>query len=170
MKRKRTPPNMRRKNFSLTSLAGWILLCEAAGVVGSVFTVSAIPTWYASLTKPPIAPPNYLFGPVWVILYALMGIAAYRVSRSGKSGHEQHGAIRFFLFHLLLNALWSPVFFGLKQIPLAFVTIAAVWLTLIMLIFRYEKLDRVSAFLLLPYLYWVTFATVLNYYFWYLNA
>lgn len=152
-----------------TSLLGWVILCETAGIVGSVFTASSIPTWYQTLQKPFFNPPSWLFGPVWVTLYLLMGIAAYRISRLGIKKAEVRNAIGFFLVNLFLNAIWSPVFFGEQNIALAFVIIGAIWVTLIVTIFRYERLDPKSAYLLVPYLAWVSFATVLNYNFWLLN-
>ena len=151
------------------ALIGWIVLCEAAGIIGSLFTVSSIPTWYASLVKPSFSPPNWLFGPVWTILYTLMGIAAYRIWRLGMSKKTVRSALFLFLFHLVLNAIWSIIFFGGQNIPLGFVDIAALWVTIIVLIFRFCTLDQISAYLLLPYLAWVSFATVLNYNLWLLN-
>jgi len=150
-------------------LVGWIVLCEAAGIVGSLFTVSSIPTWYQTLQKPIFNPPNWIFGPVWVTLYFLMGIAAYRVFSLGLKKPGVKRALGLFLTNLALNAVWSPVFFGAQQIALGFIIIAAIWLTLVVVIFRYQELDKPSAYLLLPYLVWVSFATVLNYHLWILN-
>lgn len=153
----------------LLAVVSWIILCELAGIIGSVFTISAIPTWYETLVKPVFNPPNWIFGPVWTTLYALMGVSAYRIWRMGMKHKNVRDAIVLFLMHLVLNAIWSPIFFGARQIPLAFVTIAIMWLTLITLMFRFEKLDKVSAVLLAPYLAWVSFAMVLNYNLWILN-
>ncbi len=171
MKRKHQTKSRRQTRTTIhwSHLLGWVILCEAAGIIGSVFTFSAIPTWYQTLTKPVFNPPSWLFGPVWVTLYALMGVAAYRVSRLGMKRGAVKSAVVMFLIHLALNALWSPIFFGARQIPLGFVTIVAIWLTLIVTISRYQKLDIKSAYLLLPYLAWVSFATVLNYNLWLLN-
>lgn len=171
MKRVRAVTRSQKKHAPIhwASLLGWIALCEGAGIVGSVFTVSSIPTWYQALQKPVFNPPNWIFGPVWVTLYFLMGIAAYRIVSLGlkKPGVKQ--AIGLFLINLALNAVWSPVFFGARQIAPAFVIIAAIWITLIIVIFRYQELDKKSAYLLVPYLIWVSFATVLNYHLWLLN-
>ena len=162
--------SVKKPAFAWLPLLGWIALCEAAGIIGSFFTVQAIPTWYAVLVKPSFSPPNWLFGPVWTMLYMLMGIAAYRVWRLGTNKPAVKAAVSLFLVHLFFNAIWSILFFGAKNIPLAFVDISIIWVTLIVLIFRFKKLDRTSAYLLLPYLAWVSFATVLNYSYWLLNG
>lgn len=161
--------NASRSSFNFLSALGWIILCEISGIVGSLFTAPSIPTWYATLNKPVFSPPNWVFAPVWTILYALMGIAAYRVWRLGVRKHLVRSAVILFLIHLFLNAIWSPIFFGAQNIPFAFVDIAALWVMIIVVIFKFYELDRMSAYLLLPYLSWVSFATVLNYYLWLLN-
>jgi tryptophan-rich sensory protein len=148
---------------------GWIVLSECAGFVGSIFTFSAIPTWYASLVKPVFSPPNWLFGPVWTTLYALMGIAAYRISVRGRSKKFDQQSIRLFLWHLVVNALWSIVFFGLRNIGGGLVVIGALWVMIAVLIARFWKTDRIAAALLLPYIAWVSFASLLNYQLWLLN-
>ena len=104
--------------FQWRSLLFWITLCELAGIAGSVFTVSAIPTWYATLNRPSFSPPNWLFGPVWVILYMLMGIAIALVRQHTAMKNRVQKATQLFLVHLAANALWSPIFFGTKNIPL----------------------------------------------------
>lgn len=161
--------SLRHSSASFFSVIGWIVLCELAGIVGSVFTVSSIPTWYQTLVKPVFSPPNWVFGPVWTTLYALMGIAVYRVWSLGMKKESVRHAVYLFVMHLALNAIWSPIFFGARQIPLAFVTIAIMWLTLITVMFRFEKLDKMSALFLVPYLAWISFAMVLNYNLWILN-
>ncbi len=155
--------------FQWRSLLFWITLCELAGIAGSVFTVSAIPTWYATLNRPSFSPPNWLFGPVWVILYMLMGIAIALVRQHTAMKNRVQKATQLFLVHLAANALWSPIFFGTKNIPLSFVVIGFVWVSIILLIFRFYEIEKKSAYLLLPYLAWISFATVLNYNIWLLN-
>lgn len=151
------------------ALSGWIVLCELVGIIGGLLTASAIPTWYAALAKPSFSPPNWIFGPVWTMLYVLMGVAVYRVFRLGMNKSAVRSAVFLFLFQLTLNAIWSLIFFGGQNIPLGFVDIAALWITIIVLVFRFCALDGVSAYLLMPYLGWVSFATVLNYNLWLLN-
>ena len=92
-----------------------LILCQAAGIIGSVFTVSAIKDWYMFLEKPFFSPPNWLFGPVWLTLYTLMGVALYLIWRKKGQDKKRQWASRFFLIHLFFNALWSILFFGLKN-------------------------------------------------------
>lgn len=159
---------MRRKrqksSINVLALVGWIALCELAGVIGSVFTVSAISGWYATLAKPDLRPPNWVFGPVWTTLYALMGIAAYLV------WSKRHGqALRIFGVQLVLNATWSIVFFGLQSPGWALVNIVALWLAIVWTIKVFYRISKPAAYLLVPYLLWVSFASYLNYSIWILN-
>lgn len=143
-------------------LVGAITLCEGAGILGSIFTVNSIQNWYAFLNKPSFSPPNYLFGPVWTLLYLLMGIALYLVRKN-------KFAVKLFLVHLVFNTVWSIIFFGLRNIGLAFIDILLMWFTLVYLLFKFYMVRKPAAYLLLPYLFWVSFATLLNYAVWVLN-
>ncbi len=138
-----------------------IAVCLGAGVVGSFFTISAIPTWYATLHKPIFSPPNWVFGPVWTLLYILMGIALYKIVTSRKS-QESSRAIRLFIIQLILNTLWSIIFFGLHNPVLAFVDIVALWITIVLTMQAFYKINKVAGNLLIPYILWVSFATILN--------
>jgi len=140
-----------------------ILLAQSAGLIGTIFTFDAIPTWYATLTRPVFAPPNWVFGPAWTILYTLIGISLYLIWTNKK------GSLKLFLFHLFLNAIWSPIFFGAKNLGLALVVITVMDVTLIMIIKSFYKINKVAALILIPYLMWISFATVLNFSFWQLN-
>jgi len=144
-----------------------ILLCQGAGIIGSFFTVTSIPTWYATLNKPFFNPPNWLFAPVWTILYALMGIYLYLIWTSNKK--EAGKLKRFFLIHLLLNSLWSIVFFGLKSPFGALFIILILVFMIAYLIIKGFKINRYAPYLLMPYLTWVSFATILNAAIWVLN-
>lgn len=146
-----------------------IALCQLAGVVGSVFTMSAIPTWYATLKKPFFSPPNWLFGPAWITLYALMGVSFYRIWRLGWSNTQVKTAMIVFLIQLALNAVWSIIFFGLKNPGLAFAEIVILWIFIAVSIYLFYRLDKTAAYLLVPYLLWVSFASVLNFSIWKLN-
>ena len=146
----------------------FIALCEAAGVVGSIFTATAIKTWYVTLAKPSFNPPSWLFGPVWLILYLLMGVAMYLVYKKGWPVSQK--ALIFFGIHLLVNAAWSIIFFGQRQIGWALADIVVMWLMIVISMYLFWQLDRRAALLLLPYLAWVSFATVLNYSIWRLNV
>lgn len=154
---------------NLPKLVISIALCELAGIFGSVFTFSAIPTWYAALAKPQFAPPNWIFGPVWTILYLLMGIAFYLVWTSHADTRARRRAMAMFGVQLLLNAIWSPIFFGLQSPGSAFLVIILLWCAIIATMYLFSKVLRTAALLLLPYLAWVSFAAYLNYSIWVLN-
>lgn len=164
---KKSDQKRKAKKLDLKVLLAWVILCELAGVVGSIVTVSAIPTWYVTLVKPMFSPPNWVFGPVWTTLYFLMGIAAYRIGRIGTNRIKTDLVV--FIVQLVLNVAWSFIFFGMHAIPAAFVEIAVLWVSIVLLVIRFERHDKVSAYLLLPYLLWVSFAMVLNYNLWLLN-
>jgi len=146
-----------------------IVVSELAGVIGSVFTVASIPTWYATLQKPSFSPPNWIFGPVWTTLYFLMGVAAFLVWRQGLGRKEVKTALVIFGGQLVLNVLWSIIFFGLHSPGRAFVEIVALWLTILWTITAFYKIYRPAAYLLIPYILWVSFAAYLNYSIWMLN-
>ena len=134
-----------------------IFVCLAAGLVGSIFTTPAIPGWYATLQKPSFSPPNFLFAPVWTTLYILMGISlALILNKKNKT------AIIFFVVQLVLNSLWSILFFGLKSPKLAFVEIIFLWLAILITILKFFKISKLAGWLFVPYLLWVSYASVLN--------
>lgn len=151
---------------NLIKLFTSIIICELAGVVGSIFTTPAIGTWFKTLVKPVFAPPNWVFGPVWSILFFLMGISLYLVW-SKKGNKEQ--ALQFFAIQLFLNIAWSFLFFGLRSPYLAFIEIIFLWIAILFTIIKFYKIQKTSAYLLLPYILWVSFAAVLNYSLWILN-
>lgn len=153
---------MTQKNFwkGVASIA----MCQAAGVVGSFFTVSAIGDWYAFLNKPSFSPPNWLFGLVWLTLYTLMGVAFYRVWSGGLNKKGVKFAFWFFIIHLFINASWSIIFFGFHNISLAFVIILLLLAMISVSIKLFRHINRLASNLLIPYLVWVLFASVLNYY------
>jgi len=138
-----------------------ILLCQLAGVFGSLFTMPAIPTWYASLNKPSFAPPGWLIGTIWVILYTLMGISLWLVWISEKKRKTR--ATSMFKFQLILNALWSFLFFGLKSPLYGLIGIIMVWAAILATIILFYRIEKKAAYLLVPYLVWVSIATILNY-------
>ena len=146
-----------------------ILVAQGAGAIGSLFTFSAIPTWYIYLNKPFFSPPNWLFGPVWTLLYTLMGISAYLVWRSHQFGKKSLPFWHVYWTQLALNTLWSILFFGLKFTGFAFIEILAMWYFIARSIQEGHKLSHWSAYLLYPYLAWVSFASLLNLSIWLLN-
>jgi tryptophan-rich sensory protein len=141
-------------------LAGFIGAAFAAGAVGSWATFTSVGTWYPLLQKPSWNPPPWLFGPVWTLLYVLMGVAAWRAWRTGVPAARRGAAV--FVIQLGVNALWSVLFFGLRQPAWALGDIAALWLLLAWLQVRFSRADRWAGILWLPYLLWVTFAAFLN--------
>ena len=146
-----------------------IAVCEAAGIIGSVFTASSIKGWYAELARPEISPPNWVFGPAWTALYALMGISAFLIWKKGLDRKDVKVALGIFIFQLILNVLWSIIFFGLQSPGLAFVEIILLWLAILASIATFAKVSKPAAWLLAPYIAWVTFAAYLNYSIWQLN-
>ncbi len=141
----------------------WIFISTLSGAIGSFFTMNAIPTWYAQLQKPFFNPPNWIFGPVWTLLYTMMGIAMGLIaSQKIKKKHVKKQAYQIFLVQLVLNCLWSIIFFGLKNPPLALAEILILWGSIAMTIKTFHPLNRWAAYLLIPYLAWVSFATLLN--------
>ena len=146
-----------------------IAISELSGIIGSVFTISAIPTWYATLTKSTLNPPAWIFGPVWTTLYFLMGIAAFLIWRKGLEQKEIRIALSLFGVQLVLNALWSIVFFGLHSPAWALANIIALWLAIVWTMYVFYKISRPAAYLFVPYIIWVSFALYLNYAIWVLN-
>ena len=145
-------------------------VAELAGVVGSIFTAAAIPAWYAGLAKPPLTPPNGVFAPVWTTLYLLMGVALFIVWAGGaRKPREQRQAFFVFALQLALNVLWSLLFFGLENPGAGFIIIISLWLAILATILAFHKLSRLAAYLLVPYILWVSFAIYLNYSIWALN-
>ena len=140
-----------------------ILICELAGILGTPFTMSAIPEWYSTLNKPFFSPPNWLFGPVWTLLYLMMGISFYLIWKQNWKTKELKTAGLYFFAQLFLNFIWSPVFFGLRNPVLGLVVIVALWFVLLVTMKKFYSLSRNAFYLLVPYLVWVSFATALNF-------
>lgn len=147
---------------NLFKAIGCVLLCQFAGIIGSVFTFSAIPTWYASLNKPFFSPPNWIFAPVWLALYTLMGISLYLILQNGFEKKEVKFAVSIFAIQLVLNAAWPILFFGLKNPLIAFAEILLLWLSIVVSIVLFSKISKKAAWLLVPYILWVSFAAMLN--------
>ncbi len=142
---------------------------ELAGIIGSVFTVPAIATWYVGLAKPALNPPNWVFGPVWTTLYALSGIAAWWVWTLDADREKKKRALAIFGLQLFLNAVWSIIFFGLRRTGLALVDIVLLWSAIVWTMVVFYGISKRAAWLLAPYLLWVSFASYLNYSIWVLN-
>jgi tryptophan-rich sensory protein len=158
-------PTPRAVGLGIFALGGWFALVFTAAAMGGVFMPGE---WYAQLQKPEWNPPNWIFGPVWMLLYCLMAVAAWLVWRRG-GFRVQRLHLTLFLVQLALNAAWSPLFFGLKNPGLAFANIALLWLAILATLVAFWKARRSAAALLVPYLCWVSFATALNLALWRLN-
>jgi len=146
-----------------------ILTCQLAGIIGAVFTISAIPLWYNNLTKPSFNPPSWIFSPVWTMLYIMMGIALFIVWTTKSKSKEKTEAILIFFLQLSLNALWSPIFFGAQSPFMGLIIIILLWITILITIIKFFKVSKVAGGLLVPYFLWVSFATILNFSIWQLN-
>ena len=147
-----------------------IIICQLAGFIGSIFTTPAIPSWYANINKPSFRPPNWVFAPVWTTLYLLMGIALFLVLRKGLNEKDIKIAVAVFILQLVLNALWSFLFFGLESPFAAFIEIIFLWAAILISIILFFQISRVAGALLIPYILWVSFASVLNFAIWQMNV
>lgn len=155
------------KRRQILGLIGWLVVCFAASGIGAVASLEAR-SFYGELIQPAWAPPSWLFGPVWTALYALMGVAAWLVWREG--GFTRHGrALALFLLQLVINALWSWLFFAWHQGALAFADISLLWLLVLATLLAFWQVRPAAGLLLVPYLLWVSFAGALNWAVWHLN-
>jgi len=154
---------------SIVILIVSILACLAAGIIGSLFTFKAIPAWYRGLIKPKYTPPNQAFGPVWTTLYILMGISVYLIWQQGLAIDGVLLAFVLFWVQLVLNAIWSIVFFGMKSKGGGVIVIIVLWLLILATIITSFRISALAGALLIPYIIWVTIASYLNIGIWWLN-
>jgi len=177
---------------NITKLIISILICELAGAIGSIFTAPAIRSWYYFLNKPSFNPPSWLFAPVWTFLFLLMGISLYLVwsndfnakvsandaqkkswnpisAKLWSGTWREENAVLIFILQLVLNILWSVIFFGLKSPGMAFVEILMLWFAILYTIVNFYRISKTAAYLLLPYILWVSFAAFLNFSIWRIN-
>jgi benzodiazapine receptor len=177
---------------NLLKLFTSIIICELAGVIGSVFTVQEINGWYKGLSKPSFNPPNWIFGPVWTTIFVLMGISLYLVwikkwepkhkfdkkktkpwnplSEKFFAGEwKRINIILIFSTQLVINILWSVIFFGMHSPGVAFFEILMLWFAIMFTIINFYRVSKTASLLLLPYILWVSFASVLNFFVWILN-
>ena len=155
---------------SIPKLVGSVLACEAVGGIGAIFTSDGLKEWYPALEKPSFNPPGRVFGPVWTTLYAMMGVAFYLVSQQEKSDEGLRRTARvLFGVQLILNLLWSYIFFGRRAPGWALVEIVCLWVSIVATIAVFSKVSGKAAMLMVPYLLWTSFATVLNFSIWRLN-
>ena len=150
------------KLSEIARLIACILICQGAGFVGSLATAAAIPTWYTTLEKPSFTPPGWVFGPVWITLYLLMGLSLFFIWRKGLAEPGVKTALLFFGLQLVLNAVWSPVFFGMKAPLAGAIVIVLLWASVLLTMLHFSALSRIATVLLIPYILWVSYAAVLN--------
>ena len=150
-------------------LAISLMIPLAAGFIGSIATARSVTTWFATLEKPAFSPPNWLFGPVWTALYVLMGIALFLVWSKGLAFPRVRAGLILFGIQMGLNVLWSIAFFGLRSPLAGLVVIAALWLAIVVTIVVFFRIGLAPGLLLVPYILWVSFASVLNFSIYWLN-
>ena len=152
----------RQNKFQFFPLLLSLLITFSIAAVSSYFTISQIPGWYATLRKPSFNPPDYLFGPVWTILYTMIATAAYLVWKQRDSSPTYRTTRVIYFLQLLFNFSWSIIFFGLHQVLIALIIIALLWLSIIAVMYFFNRFNKFACWLLLPYLLWVSFAASLN--------
>lgn len=140
-----------------------------AGGLSGFFTATGVDSWYQTIEKPSWNPPNWIFGPVWTALYVMMGISLYLVWKSNVEQNQKNKAIALFTVQLVLNFFWSLIFFTMQSPGWALIEIVLLWLFILLTIFAFAKSSKVAAWLLVPYISWVSFASILNYTIWQLN-
>jgi|WetSurMetagenome_2_1015567.scaffolds.fasta_scaffold121094_3 translocator protein len=155
-------PKETGKGTNWAMLAGFVILCELAGIIGAAFTFDAIPTWYAGLNKPFFTPPSWVFGPAWTTLYALMGIAAYLVWEKGTARKDVRSALGLFGTQLALNTAWSIAFFGLRSPWAGVAIIILLWIAIAATTRAFWGISKNAGYLMVPYILWVSFAAILN--------
>jgi tryptophan-rich sensory protein len=146
---------------------GCLILCQAAGGLGTIATIPNIPTWYAALHKPFFNPPNWIFGPVWTILYTLMAVSLYLIFRA--SHPDRSKAMALFFLQLALNAIWSFLFFQYHLLLISLIEIILMLGTIIAFTILSHSINKTASYCFIPYIAWVSFATLLNAGIWYLN-
>ncbi len=159
-------------NFKLPKvlrLAASIIICLSAGAIGSIFTISQVNSWYLTLNKPFFNPPSWVFSPVWTTLFILMGISLYIVWNKGIERRNVKKALYIFGIQLILNVSWSAVFFGMENLLGGLIVIILLWIAIFITIIRFKKISKPAAYLLIPYIAWVTFAGLLNLVIWIIN-
>ena len=150
-------------------LSASISTAQMAGAIGAVATSTSLSTWYKHLKKPALAPSGRIISRVWIVLYVLMGISAYLISRRESDHAGAKGALSLYRFQLILNVLWSWAFFYLRSPLAGLAVISFLWLSILATIMKFRKISAAAAILLVPYLLWVSFATYLNYSLWRMN-
>lgn len=165
---KQQRPSVYKPTEQFIGLVVCVAACMMISTAGALVTLSSVSDWYANINKPSWNPPNWIFGPVWTTLYLMMAFSSWLVWRSAKLNRVKF-ELGWFGFHLILNLLWSVLFFGFQQPGLAAIEIVILWISILASVFLYFRHNKLAAILLVPYLLWVTFASTLNITIWYLN-
>jgi tryptophan-rich sensory protein len=151
------------KRIKIFKLITSILICQGVGAIGALFTSPAISTWYATTQKPSFNPPNWIFAPAWTFLFLLTGISLYLVWSKGWEDKKIKPAVFVFGIQLILNLFWSLLFFSLQSPLYAFIEIIILWMAILLTINAFYRISKPAAYLLIPYILWVSFAAVLNF-------
>ena len=151
------------------ALVGFVGLCLLVGASAAALNAPAMQGWYPALSRPPATPPDWLFAPVWTVLLVMVGTSAWLVWWRAPQGRRQTAALTLWGWQLLLNAAWSPAFFGMQNPALGLLVIVPLLVLIVMTVLAFARLQRLAAVLLVPYLCWTGYATYLNAGFWWLN-
>ncbi len=159
---------MDKKEFFRLILS--IIICQLAGIIGSIFTASSVTSWYPTLVKPSFTPSGFYIGLIWIVLFFLMGISLFLIWRETPSSIEARIALNFFAAQLIVNVLWSMAFFGMRSPIRGVFVITFLWILILINIIKFWPVNRTAAILLIPYIVWVSIAAYLNYSIWRLNS
>ncbi|OGF47614.1 MAG: TspO protein [Candidatus Firestonebacteria bacterium RIFOXYC2_FULL_39_67] len=157
------------KTGNALKLTASIIICELIGILGAIFTMPAVKSWYMEINKPSFNPPNWIFGPAWTTLYLLMGIAFFLIWEKGLKNSKVKNAAVVFIIQLIVNFLWSVIFFGGRSYFGGLITIVILWLLILANIIMFYRISKPAGLILIPYILWVSFASILNYYIFILN-
>jgi tryptophan-rich sensory protein len=146
-----------------------IIICQMAGVIGSIFTAGSVTSWYPTLVKPSFSPPGFYIGLIWIVLFTLMGISLFLICRETPGNPAARIALYFFAVQLIVNVLWSVAFFGMRSPISGLVVIAFLWVLILIMTIKFWPINRTAALLLIPYIVWVSIAAYLNFSIWRLN-
>jgi len=146
-----------------------IIICQMAGIIGSISTAGSVTSWYPTLVKPSFSPPGFYIGLIWIVLFTLMGISLFLIWRETPSNLAARIALYFFAAQLIVNVLWSVAFFGMRSPISGLVVIALLWVLILIMIIKFWPINRTAALLLIPYIVWVSIAAYLNFSIWRLN-
>lgn len=146
-----------------------IVICQMAGIIGSIITASSMASWYPALVKPSFTPPGSYIGLIWIVLFTLMGVSLFQIWRETPGNPAAKIALYFFAAQLIVNVLWNVAFFGMRSLASGFIVIIVLWILILITIVKFWPINKTAALLLIPYIVWVSVAAYLNYLLWILN-